>query len=229
MKKYFLPRDKYGRYLVIKSFSEKLPTYATKYGITKAQMDDMKDSYLYIKYLMDGEVSADQLSQAITKCYHYFVDGADGKVSGLPAYVAPSPIPVVIPDPGIYNRMIGIVNQIKNHTSYNSADGEDMGIEGAESMAKKADELQPLLTGKINGDHVEVYATKGQTQGFEVWVDRGTGTFAFLGFATSGTFVDAAALPDVSQLWRYQARYHQHNAVVGQWSDILSIKAVSSH
>ena len=229
MKKYFLPKDKYGRFLVLKSFAEKLPSYAAKYGITKAQTDDMKDSYLYVKYLLDSEQNVDQLSQAITKCYRYFVDGADGKVGGLPAYVVPNPIPVVIPDPGIYTRMIGIVNQIKNHTSYNDADGEDMGIEGAETMAKKADALQPVLTGKINGDHVEVYATKGQTQGFEVWVDRGDGKFAFLGFATSGTFVDHEALPDVSQLWRYQARYHQHNVVVGQWSDILSIKAVSKH
>lgn len=102
------------------------------------------------------------------------------------------------------------------------SDGEDMGIEGAEFTVDKL-ALQPVLKLVIDGSYVVVSSPKEGTQGFEVWVDRGNGTFTFIGFATGAKFKDMAPIPAEAQTWKYKAIFHLHNEQVGQWSDVKSI------
>ena len=221
-KKYYVPTNKPGKLQLLTLFSEKLPSYITKYGITNTQRDDMIASAAYLEYCFHSDAAVQQYDQSVTQYIDSLMNGiASGTLGGLPAFV-PLTAPATVPAAGIFDRLVGIVNVIKNHPAYVVGDGEDMGIEGAEHIINE-DALQPQLTVAVIGSGVYIKCPKGDTQGFEVWVDRGNGTFVFIGFATSNKFNDPAALPAAAQTWKYKAIYHLHDAQVGQWSNVITI------
>ena len=62
----------------------------------------------------------------------------------------------------------------------------------------------------------------------EIWVDRGSGTFAFLALDSQPDYRDTAPLPapGLGAVWRYKAIYRLHDDQVGQWSDVASMSVM---
>ena len=223
-KDWFFPHSKVGRLDLLKCLGNNLPGgLATKYGITLAQTKDIQDSAAFLEYLSKTVGVSDEFGKSLTACYEEIGFGTSGVLSGVPVFVAPTPLPTTVPAPGIFNRVIDLANVIKNHPSYTTTDGEALGIEGADAVGKKEADLQPELKVQVMGSNVQVSAVKGDTQGFEVWCNKGTNTFVFVGFATGSKFKDPSPLPAQAAIWKYKGIYHLHNEQVGQWSQEVSV------
>lgn len=221
---WYFPRSKDGRLDFLKSLCNNLPgALATKYGITNTQIKDIQDSVIFLEYLDKTVELSKKFGPSLTECYQEFGYGTSGVLSGVPVFVAPTPLPIVVPASGIFNRVIALVRTIKAHPSYTSTDGKDLGIELVDVAVMKEEELQPLLKVQVVGSNVQVSAVKGDTQGFEVWCNKGTDTFVFVGFATSAKFKDPSPMPAQATIWKYKGIYHLHNEQVGQWSQEVSV------
>jgi hypothetical protein len=76
----------------------------------------------------------------------------------------------------------------------------------------------------IQGGKPEVVWTKGDADGIDIWVDRGTG-FTFLATDTYPNYTDNFPVPTNSQttLWKYKAIYRVDDLPMGNYSDVASI------
>ena len=220
-KQYYLPTSNSGKLLLIKTFGNKVGAYLAKYNITLTQQKDMQDSAVYLDYLMQCQLAAQQYEHSLTEYMVAEMNGADGTVGSMPVLVLPA-APATVPAPGFMGRLKSMANIIKSNTAYVVDDGKNMGIEGAEQSIDE-DALQPALKAEVVGSNVIVSSPKSGTQGFEVWADRGTGTFVFIGFSSGAKFTDMAALPAAAATWKYKAIYHLHNEQVGNWSNVIAI------
>jgi hypothetical protein len=133
-KKYFLPTDDPGKVIWLENFSSKLNTYATKYGISAAEVADMVASSGYFSYWVVTLEKIRTFSQKATAFKNELRDGlaeAGGSPSVVPTLPDLGPGPAGVP-PGIFDRVTALAGRIKKYQSYTVADGEDLGIEGPE-------------------------------------------------------------------------------------------------
>lgn len=219
---YYFPDKKADRIAFLSSFALKLPGYATKFGISAAQIKDMNDSAAYLEYAALCQELTRHHDKALTTYYETLTKGGSGEIDNLPVLSFPA-APVVVPKKGIFVRVLKLVKSIKAHADYTHSDGANMGIEASHSHKVDRNSLQPNLKARIVGSFVEVTAKKGSTQGFEVWADRGTGKFEFIGFATGKKFTDEMPHPKEPQKWSYKSIYHLKNAQAGKWSQVVSV------
>jgi hypothetical protein len=129
-------------------------------------------------------------------------------------------------EPGIFKRAIALVNTIKSRTNYTTADGNDLGIEGADIAATDLINAKPAIELRlVQGGKPELLWSKGFFDGIDIWVDRGNGTWVFLATDTYPDYLDTFMLPTTGQpaLWKYKAIYRFGDDVVGLWSDVVSI------
>jgi hypothetical protein len=77
----------------------------------------------------------------------------------------------------------------------------------------------PTLHTKLNG-----------YEGYEIWKDAGTGTFAFLNVSPGPDFTDTSALPaaGVEAIWRYKIIYRYKGVQIGYWSVTISVAVKGS-
>lgn len=225
-KAYFLPGSDLEKLHWIQNFSTKLSTYATKYNISAAQVTDMQSGSAYFTYWLSyRSMYVDYLSKLTeykNELIHGVAVGAMPSVQPVPPAIAAAPAVI---NSGIFKRATSIGNIIKSNSVYTIADGNDLGIEGAEDTTDVQTMKPVLKVHLIDGGKPEVKWTKKGMDGIEIYVDRGTGTFAFLVLDTYPDYTDTAALPAVgtSAVWSYKAIYHYADGQSGLWSDVVSI------
>jgi hypothetical protein len=220
---YYFPRKRVERVFFLRDFALALPTYATKYGISPAQLTDIQESATYLIYLLDCDIALRSYDKSVTAFFKWMTEGGDGDASGLSAYHPPAAPAVAVPKKGIFVRLLKMVKGIKNHPSYDATDGAAMGIEASHPHKKNLSELVPLLTAELLGTGVLLTAKKGNTQGYEVWCDRGTGSFTFIGFSTGRKYLDTTERPAQGANWKYKVIYHIGNQQAGQWSTVVTV------
>lgn len=229
MKKYFLPRGEADKLSWLKNFANKLGIYATKYGITAAEVADMQNSAAFYDYWLNYSLQNGEYNKKLTK---YRAELREGIEPGATASVAPVPptfaaAPTSVA-PGIFVRASSLAVIIKKRAAYTQADGEDLGIEGAEdssSAAKIEAETKPVISVRlIQGGKPEIVWTKSGFDGIDIYVDRGNGQFVFLASDSYPNNTDNAPLPATgAALWKYKAIYRLDDEPIGSYSDIISI------
>ena len=226
-KKYFMPLTNMGKFEWLQNFANKIATYATKYGISTSEVADMVASALFYAYWNNYNNQYAEYQKKLTK---YLAELREGVESGSTASVMPTaPIIGTVPpsvSPGIFKRAISLVNTIKSKTSYTTADGNDLGIEGVESSSRNLEAEKPVIEIKlVQGGKPEIVWTKGDFDGVDIWVDRGNGTWVFLATDTYPNYIDTFNLPISGQsaIWKYKAIYRYGDDIVGLWSDVASI------
>jgi hypothetical protein len=220
----FMPKDESGRRVWLGNFSAKLPTDGPTVGVTADEITQTAADYLYFGYVCDARNQHTKTTHDWTAYKTALSKGtALGDMPTTPALGAPPP---AVP-PGIFTRASALAARIKKHPAYTEAIGQDLGIIGAEQVIDY-NSLKPVLDVTIQAGHPNVGWTKQGTDGLELWVDRGTGTFAFLAFATVPDYLDTQVLPapGASAVWRYKAIYRVADEQVGQWSDVVSISVM---
>lgn len=223
-KKYFFPRNEAERLQWLQVFSSKLASYATKYEISAADVADMVNGFIVLTYWTNF---LNQYRGFVTKLGKYRNELGSSREAasaepGAPVLpVAPAPVP-----PGIYLRAIAIAGRIKSHKLYTEADGDDLGLEGEVILPPDINTVKPVISVHlIGGGNPEILWTRGMMDSIDIYVDRGNGTWVFLGTDTVPNFTDNSPLPAVGQtaVWKYRCIYKLDDAQVGLWSDDVSI------
>jgi hypothetical protein len=144
-------------------------------------------------------------------------------LSAMPTTPALGVPPTAVPA-GIFNRVSAMAARIKKHPAYTEAIGHDPGIIGAEQSVDVTT-MKPVLELTLQAGHPNVGWVKSGMDSLEIWVDRGTGAFAFLTIDTVPDYLDTSGLPaaGVSAVWKYKAIYRLNDEPVGQWSDVATI------
>ena len=229
MKNFYLPKAGNARVSWIQNFDAKLPNYAAKYGISTAELADVKLSaqglVFYVGY-------AGQVAEYSKKMNTFKVELAEGSVGALTLPVAPAlGTPPTLPAAGIFRRVATIVSKIKGHAQYTENDGIDLGIEGTESAKVDKNVVKPAISVRIITDgHPEIIWTKGGHDGVEIQIDKGNNTWQFLGIDLKPNFTDTSALPrtGTTELRRYRAIYIEDDHHIGLWSDVVEISVIGT-
>lgn len=223
-KAFFIPSDDAGKCTWLSNFAAKLPTYAAIVGVTPAEAAQVADDNLFFTYVCDALNKFKTYTQDWTAYKNAARNGPTlGNLPTAPVLGA-APVPV---SAEIFGRAALLGSRIKRHSSYTDAIGQDLGLIGAEQTVDLVN-IKPVLKVQMQAGHPNLLWTKQGMDGIEIWVDRGTGTFAFLAIDTIPDYLDTAALPaaGTSAVWKYKTIYRFHDDQVGQWSDILSVSVM---
>ncbi|MBI4930985.1 MAG: hypothetical protein HY841_09505, partial [Bacteroidetes bacterium] len=141
--KYYPTEDEKIRQF-LKNLNLKLPSYASTFGLTAAQLASVNADYLNFDYWLDQSNLFLTEKEERVSYKNLLHDGPLGTPSSpapvVPAVAAP-PAGIL---PGIEPRTREIVQQIKNHPNYTDTIGKDLGIIGDEQSVQKS-ALKPLI------------------------------------------------------------------------------------
>jgi hypothetical protein len=224
-KKRFMPQSDLEKQQWLQNFASKLPGYQAKYTIADADIKDMQTGSDWFTYWLSYRSQFEEYFRKLTGFKNEIRDGVAAGASPsvipvVPAMAAPPPAV----DPGIFARASALGSILKMKPNYTGADGNDLGIEGAD-VTVNPQTMQPAITlRQVAGGHPEVVWQKHGMDGVEIWCDHGTANFTLLAVDTVPNYTDMTALPaGTAQLWKYKAIYRQTDEQVGLWSDVVSI------
>ena len=161
--------------------------------------------------------------------------GTGGGPIVLPVFTAPAlpgpegSLPAVVPvAPGALNRIFAFVQLIKDSAGDTDAIDSDLRIVGSEISPTPGAPLQPILTGRINGLHVDLkWSWDGHSDEvdlLQIQVDRADGKgWVDLVHDTTPNYTDTTPFPAASTIWKYRGIFHVNGAPVGIWSDTVSV------
>ncbi len=220
-KSYFLPADEPGKLKWLNNFAAKLPAYAATVGVTPAEVTQTTADAAYFAFVVGAHNQHTKTTRDWTAYKTALRSGTSmGAMPTTPELGMP---PAAVPA-GIFSRVSALAARIKKHPAYTEPIGQDLGIIGAEQTVDAAT-MKPVLELTLQAGHPNVGWSKSGMDGIEIWVDRGTGAFAFLTIDTVPDYLDTAPLPaaGVSAVWKYKAIYRLNDEQVGQWSDVATI------
>jgi hypothetical protein len=175
-----------------------------------------------------------QYSEFVRKLTQYRNELREGVPDGATASVMPTPpdlgtAPAAVA-PGVFKRAAAIANLIKGRTVYTEADGLDLGIEGSEAAKTDLIAAKPAISVRlVQGGKPEIVWSKGDFDGIDIYVDRGSGAWVFLATDNYPNYTDNSPLPatGTAAVWKYRAIYKYDDEVAGDWSDVVSITVAS--
>lgn len=220
-KSYFLSRDESGKRAFLNNFAAKLPVYAPDVAVTPAEVTQTTADDAYFDFVCGAHTQHTNTTREWTAYKNALRSGT--AIGALPTTPMLGTPPTAVPA-GIFIRVAALAGRIKKHPAYTDAMGQDLGIIGAEQSVDPS-AMKPILNLTLQAGHPNVGWAKSGMDSLEIWVDRGTGTFAFLTIDTVPDYLDTAALPapGVSAAWKYKAIYRLNDEQVGQWSDVATI------
>ena len=120
MKNYYLPANDSDRLVWLQNFAAKLPSYATKYGITTAEQTDMTASLVCLQYWLNIR---NQIEESMRRVVAFKEELQNGATTNNATSIAPAvpnwgTAPAVVA-PNIFGRARTIVGKIKAQTATN--------------------------------------------------------------------------------------------------------------
>lgn len=117
------------------------------------------------------------------------------------------------------------MSRIKRNPHYDPADGTLLGIEGSAQPKPRSSVVPVPTVALVTAGHPEVTCTKGQYQGFRVWLTRPGQPQKDLGISLGRHFEVAEPLPapGTAEIWSFAVQYVYQNAPFGQTSQPVSI------
>ncbi len=212
---------------------------ATKYNITTTELNRIRQARYVWQWFLDSLAVGREWAQSFTA-------KRDGMISGTPAAAVPVPgaptlpalpgyTPVTSPsgsppinallEAGFFDFFSGIVARVKDNQIYEVADGDLLGIEGAE-ISPPDQGIVPLLTGDLfHSGYPELTCRKGPFQGYTVWLTRPAQARRQIGFSTSRRYNVVEPLPasGTAEVWTFEVQYRFKDAPFGQISQPLEL------
>ena len=115
--------------------------------------------------------------------------------------------------------------KIKENQIYDPADGDLMGIEGAQ-IPPPSQSIVPVVTGDLfHSGQPELTCKKGVFQGYSVWLTRPGQAKKALPFSTARRYTVEEPLPaaGTAEVWTFEVQYRYQNAPFGQISQPLEL------
>ncbi|MEO8759351.1 MAG: hypothetical protein ABI388_00390 [Bacteroidia bacterium] len=209
--------------LQLKNFAAKIGTYATPLGLTTAQVNAAKADSLYFDYTLNAMITFQTFAHNYTRYKTELRHGHVANLGGLPAVPVLGAAPAVV-TADIEARFRALIQSFTHNANFNANMAQDLGISAPVDTFNPATG-KPLLTIDFTaGGHPTLHYTRNQFDGVEIWKDTGTG-FLKLERITQTAYTDLTALPAANQaaVWKYKAIYLYKDAVVGSYSDDVSI------
>ena len=206
----------------LQTFKTNIGGYAASLGVSKDQIAAQAADADYFNYAVACQQLMVNASQQWTAWKSIIRAGGTTPVTGVPVPpVFPTPVPAVAS--GVEVRFRALVKQIKANSSYNTAIGTALGIEGAQPVPPDLTTVQPDLDAELSGGQVNVYWGWGGNTAYldmiELQVDRGDGKgYVLLAYDTTPNYTDTAPLPATPTKWKYKGIYRVGDNRVGLWS-----------
>lgn len=205
---------------------------ATKYDVDAAQLLRLRHGRYAFGWFLAANPVARQWCQSLTDAHDGMTTGAPGPLQPLPGLPPLPPVPTFNTppvtaqlEPGFFDFLGRLVQQIKNHPAYDEADGILLKIVGAE-VPPPDPAIVPVVKWEFAASGRPVLIVpKTPFQGYQVWAGRGTAPLVEAGFSTTRKFELALPLPAPGQaeVWRVQVQYRYQNKPFGQKSQIIEI------
>jgi len=211
--------------------------FATQFGIigmplgfVMADVTAVNDDNAAIQWMAEVAVAVDAYEKSMTQYRRLMLEGNIGSppvaIPAPPVY--PMPVPVI--EPGVYARLINLVERIRVMPDYTQEDGELLGIVPTKPADLIPNELQPnpSLTA-LPGNVVEVAFTRGKTEGIDVEIDvDNSNSWEHAGkfFKSPGEIVIPQNTQATARSVKVRARYLLDNKPVGLYSEIDQISTI---
>jgi hypothetical protein len=222
----YLPKGDEDFAVWLNNFQDKFGGYATSFGFVAADATAVTADYTMFRYLQDTLSGLRPAAQALTAYRDAVRAGPAGAVVGDPPIPGPFVPPPTDVTAGIEARVRQIVQRIKSHPGYTTAIGEDLGII-APAPSTGAIPPKPQGTATAQPDsEVRISFVKRTFTGVQVESQRAAETaWTVLGVDLQSPYLDArpplaAGQPEVR---KYRLRYLQNDAVVGDYSDVMTV------
>ena len=211
-------------------FASKIDTYSAILGLSKQDVQTLKDDAAMIDWTVDVLTSVRATAQQLTSFKNGLLDGEPGGA------VLPNPtVPVLAKAPtpvaaGAITRTRNLVQRLKRSPGYTDAIGKDMGLVTAAPQAPEGEPKPSFRGTALPGSEVRLDWVKGafsgviiqgKRQGDTDWVPLGRDSFS--PFEDRRPPVTAGA-PETRQ---YRMRYLKKDDEVGGWSDIVSVVTIA--
>ena len=200
--------------------------YPAKYGLTVAQTTAARNDYLWLAYSItianQFQDEAKNRVQWKNKLKQGPQDPEASSVPGIGSEFTPPVVPPVLD--GIIPRFRALVNYMKNHPSYEVADGIDLSIEGA---ALPAPVMKPTASVRSTGPTTVRHSVrKNGHEAVDVYCRRGTEESATLiGRFSRARFDDGRPnlVTGQPECREYTYQYVDNDAPVGEVSDVYRV------
>ncbi|MHB8402414.1 MAG: hypothetical protein ACYDCN_10405 [Bacteroidia bacterium] len=211
--------------LQLTNFANKISAYQTTFGLTNAQIASIKADALAYAYVISCLSMIETFAHNYNQYKHELRHDKTVTLGGFPALPVfpPAPAAVLADIEARFRAFIQLLVHNPNK-AYTVAIGQDLGIVSPLSVFDPAHGKPQFTLELTAGGHPHLHYTKGDFDGVEVWKDSGAG-FLKLERVTLPTYTDPTALPsaNVAALWRYKMIFVYKDAIVGDYSDIVSI------
>lgn len=212
------------------NFANKLPGHATVLGLTPTQVTALEADSLWLVYVLQNWLNAVRsFSLACTQTANYAQTGAGTNIVALDTFTAPAlPGTVAAQLPGSLNRILAVVQDIKNGHKLTDDIAQDLRIVGTADTGPDLTTVQPVLDLVVSGGKVEVHfgwqGNGAWLDACEILVDRNDGKgYVPLVTATSPNYTDPQPFPAAKTIWSYKAIYRTGDNQTGQWSQPVSV------
>jgi hypothetical protein len=231
----YLPKDEPGILVVLIALDTNLPgALATKYDVDDSQLLRLRHGRYSYGWFVAAKPIVQQGSEALTNAHLSMTTGEPAPLQPLPGQPTLPPLPKFMVgaaevtaqmEPGFFDFLSRLVQQIKNHDDYEETDGLTLKILGA-VMDPPDPQIVPEVQWTFAASGALVLIVKKTPfQGYAVWVQLPNGAMAEVGFSTTRNYEVPLALPPTgtTQTWRVQVQYRYKNQPFGQKSNVVEI------
>lgn len=208
------------------NFRDQFAVLAAGLGFLPADVAAVDADNSAFQWLAEKAVQVEAFSQGMTAYRKLVTEGEDG----APNAELPEPPVFALPPagvPGIFERLVNLVERIRVAPTYSAEEGELLGIIPAQSESISPDDLQPELKAKaMPGNTVSVSFVRGKTDGIalETRLDNDIEWNAAGSFVRSpAEIVIPAGANNLPRAVQIRARYQIGNSPAGLFSDTVNV------
>lgn len=224
----YIPVADADRVVWLNTFSTRIGQYAVALGLLPTEVTSIQRDAQMFSYSVMLQDMAHQYWTATTGLKKQLRSSPQQIAApALPAMPAAG-IPPAAVNSGIFNRMILLVNRIKQSSAYTPTMGQDLNVIPTVSTVNPNDMI-PNLSIRIEAGHPLLKWKKGDADGVQLYVDRrDTNGFVALAKVFRNNYLDVMGIPtgDFTATWDYKARYLIGDDEVGLFSPVISINVL---
>lgn len=229
----YLPNNDPGVLALLVALDTSLPgALAAKYDVDAAQLLRLRHGRHAFGWFLDAMPIARQWSLSLTDAHDSMMDSEPAAPAALPGLPVLPPVPTfndppvtALLEPGFFDFVGRLVQQIKNHDKFNEPDGILLKIVGAE-MPDPDPQIEPEVKWKLGpGGRPVISVKKTPFQGYQVSAAKGADPLVNAGFSTTRDYELDLPMPAPGQaeVWRVQVQYRYKGEPFGQKSQIIEI------
>lgn len=229
-----MPKTDNGIALMLMSFDDNIGPLQTKYSLTSADLLRVKQARMAWRWFLDCLEIARQWSESTTAKKNQMRNGPPGGAQAMPGGPICPDVPLIdlglgpVPikwEPDFFFFFGKLVTRIKGTVGYEKADGDLLGIEGAEIPPPDPMSAPDLKMSVGPGGLPQLEVPKKQFDGFDFQFKVNDGAVQQGPFVSTRRYVHVITLPPSGQaaMYSYRAQYRYKGVAFGQWSAWVDI------